>query len=330
MAEREAALQDFLAAAGWGRADRQALPGDASFRHYHRLRDGSRRALAMDAAPPTEDVRPFLAIARHLSGLGLSAPRILAEDVERGFLVIEDFGHATFTRLLAQGADERALYELATDALATLHRRPDAIPLGLAPYDDERLLAEASLLTDWYMPATLGQPTPDSVRADYRARWQALFPLARAVPETLVLRDYHVDNLMRIEGRAGVAACGLLDFQDAVAGPVTYDLMSLLEDARRDLDPALVEALRARYLAAFPDLEPRAFAASMAILGAQRHCKVIGIFTRLMRRDRKPGYLVHLPRLWRLLGNALGHPALAPIAEWLDRHLPPEARGTPR
>ncbi|MBI4968910.1 MAG: phosphotransferase [Rhodospirillales bacterium] len=326
---REAELDTFLKAAGWGHAKRQALPGDASFRRYHRLKDGSRRALAMDAPPPKEDVRPFLTIARHLRGLGLSAPAIYAEDVRHGFLLLEDFGDATFTRLLAQGGDERALYEMALDTLVALHRHPDAIPPGLAPYDDERLLAEAALLPDWYMPEILGRPTPDAVRTDYLARWRALFPLARAVPETLVLRDYHVDNLMRIEGRAGLAACGLLDFQDAVVGPVTYDLMSLIEDARRDIDPELARHLRARYRQAFPALDPQAFDASMAILGAQRHCKVIGIFTRLMRRDGKQGYLVHIPRLWRLLDQALAHPALAPIADWLARHLPPDQRDRP-
>jgi aminoglycoside/choline kinase family phosphotransferase len=327
---REGRIERFLSQAGWAGAARTPLPGDASFRRYHRITLGERRAMLMDAPPPQENVRPFLGLARHLAKLGLSAPAILAEDAELGFLLLEDFGDATFTRQLREGASERKLYEMAVDVLAALHAMPDAIPEGLPPYDDERLLAEALLLTDWYMPEILGRPTAAAERDEYRALWAALFPLARRVPETLVLRDYHVDNLMTLEGRQGIAACGLLDFQDAVAGPISYDLVSLVEDARRDLSPGLAEAMVARYLGRMPGLDAKALGTSMAILGAQRHCKVIGIFTRLMRRDGKAQYLVHIPRLWRLVETALSRePALAPIGDWLDRHIPKDVRRTP-
>ena len=150
------------------------------------------------------------------------------------------------------------------------------------------------------------------------------------MPPTLVLRDYHVDNLMRIPGRPGTAACGLLDFQDAVLGPITYDLVSILEDSRRDIAPDLIAAMRGRYLAAFPELDRAAFDASFAVLGAQRHCKVVGIFTRLDRRDHKPRYLAHIPRLWRLIDHDLRHPALAPVKDWLDRHIPSTLRTVPK
>jgi aminoglycoside/choline kinase family phosphotransferase len=153
--------------------------------------------------------------------------------------------------------------------------------------------------------------------------------VARAVPSTLVLRDYHVDNLMLLEGRSGIAAVGLLDFQDAVIGPVTYDLVSLLEDARRDVPEELAAAMLAHYLASFPALDRDAFAASYAVLGAQRNCKIVGIFTRLCVRDGKPIYLQHIPRVWRLIARDLRHPALAPMASWLNRHIPPEARRIP-
>jgi aminoglycoside/choline kinase family phosphotransferase len=149
------------------------------------------------------------------------------------------------------------------------------------------------------------------------------------VPDSLVLRDYHVDNLMRIDGRSGLAACGLLDFQDAVLGPVTYDLVSLLEDSRREIAPDLVSKMYARYAAAFPALDRAALDASYAVLGAQRHSKVIGIFTRLCRRDGKPRYLAHIPRLWRLLDGNFRHPALAPVKAWFDRNIPPEMRRIP-
>jgi hypothetical protein len=285
----------------------------------------------MDAPPPHEDVRPFLAIARLLQAMGFSAPAILAEDVAAGLLLLEDFGDATYTRLLTQGADEAPLYALAVDLLVALHRAfdPAAAP-GIPAYDDQRLLAEAALLVDWYLPAITGKPTDPALREEYLALWRALLPVARAVPSSLVLRDYHVDNLMLLEGRFGLAACGLLDFQDAVIGPVAYDLVSLLEDARRDVTPELAAAMRERYLAAFPSLDRAAFAAAYAVLGAQRNCKIVGIFTRLCVRDGKPIYLRHIPRVWRLIEQDLRHPALAPIAGWLGRHIPPEARRVPK
>jgi aminoglycoside/choline kinase family phosphotransferase len=320
-----------LDTAGWGEADRRLLAGDASFRRYDRLEkaDGA-RAVLMDAPPPMEDVRPFLSIARHLSALGLSAPAILAEDVAHGFLVLEDLGDDTYTRLLARGHDEEALYALAVDTLARLHRLSGDAgpPAGLPPYDDARLMAEAMLLPDWYMPAVGLSPDAAAVE-DYKALWAALFPLARAVPDTLVLRDFHVDNLLLLPDRPGVEACGLLDFQDAVLGPVTYDPMSLLEDARRDIDSGLIARMKDRYLDQVPALDRAAFAASWAVLAAQRHAKVIGIFTRLDARDGKSHYLAHIARLWRLLEEALRHPALAPLAAWFDRHVPSAARLVP-
>jgi N-acetylmuramate 1-kinase len=330
MAERVAEIARFLAAAGWGDVPRRPLAGDASFRRYERLEAGARRAVLMDAPPPKEDVRPFMAVARLLQGLGFSAPQILAEEIATGLLLLEDFGDSTYTRLLAGAADEERLYRLAVDLLVALHQGFKATAAPIVPaYDDDRLLTEAALLVDWYLPAVTGQPTEPALREEYLAGWRSLLPVARAVPETLVLRDYHVDNLMLLEGRSGVAACGLLDFQDAVIGPSSYDLVSLLEDARRDVSADLVAAMRERYLAAFPALDRDAFAASYAVMGAQRNCKIVGIFTRLCVRDGKPVYLAHIPRVWRLIEQDLRHPALAPMARWLDRHVPPALRRIP-
>jgi N-acetylmuramate 1-kinase len=330
MAERAGRIADFLAAAGWGHAARRTLAGDASFRRYDRLEAPPFRAVLMDAPPPQEDVRPFLAVARLLRGLGLSAPGILAEDIEAGLLLLEDFGDATYTRLLAEGAAEEPLYALAVDLLVALHRDfATAAATHVPPYDEARLLTEAALLVDWFLPAITGRPTDPALRQDYLDLWRGLLPVARALPDSLVLRDYHVDNLMLLDGRDGIAACGLLDFQDAVIGPVTYDLVSLLEDARRDVPPALAAAMRARYLAAFPALDRDAFAASYAVMGAQRNCKIVGIFTRLWKRDGKPQYLPHIPRVWRLIEGDLAHPALEPVKAWLDRHIPPSLRRSP-
>lgn len=329
MTEREQRIRQFLALHGWDKAARGKLAGDASFRRYDRLLEADgRRAVLMDAPPPQEDVRPFMMVGRQLVDLGYSAPHLLAADVEAGLLLLEDLGDDTFTRLLANGESESDLYRLAVDQLIDLHSRgARAIPADLPPYDDQRLLNEALLLCDWY--AKEMTPLPSGAREDYIGLWQSLFPVARAVPDTLVLRDFHVDNLLRLDGRAGVAACGLLDFQDAVAGPITYDLMSLLEDARRDIDPALIASLRAHYLRAFPEIDAQIFDASWAVLAAQRHAKIIGIFTRLCRRDGKPIYLQHIPRVWRLLEQALIHPKLKGLKDWFDRYFPPNKRGVP-
>ncbi len=331
MTSRDALITAFLDGAGWPGAVRETLAADASFRRYHRIRLGARRAVLMDAPPEHEDIVPFIRLARHLRGLGYSAPEPILADVDAGLLLLEDLGDDTFTRLLARDADERSLYLLATDLLIDLHRKPreqsvfDALP----PYSDQLFLDEAALMADWYIPAALGETLAADARASYLDAWRSVLPLARAVPETLVLRDYHVDNLMRIDGRDGIAACGLLDFQDAVTGPVSYDFVSLVEDARRDVPLALVDELRRRYLDGVPHIDANDFDRSCAILGAQRHCKVIGIFTRLCVRDGKPGYLDHIPRVWRLLEASLAHPALAGIAAWLDAHIPTANRIIP-
>ena len=328
---RRREIDGFLAGAGWSGAAVEPLAADASFRRYLRIRRGPRTAVLMDAPPDREPIEPYVVIARHLLSLGFGAPRIESEDRSAGLLLMEDLGDDTFTRLLARGEDEAGLYELAVDTLIALHSLPAAaaIPPGLAPYSDDLLMAEADYLIDWYLPA-VGLRLAPGRRSAYVARWREAFAAARAVPETLVLRDFHVDNLMRLDGRARPAACGLVDFQDAVAGPVSYDFVSLVEDARRDVPPALVGAVRDRYLAAFPDLDAAAFDRSCAVLGAQRHCKVIGIFTRLSRRDGKDGYLHHIARVWRLLEAAVLHPALHPIRDWLDETIPASARAVPR
>ena len=314
----------FLDAAGWAGVRVAPLAGDASFRRYYRLGRNGSSVVLMDAPPPQEDIGPYVAIAALLRELGLSAPEVLAEDRDRGFLLLEDFGDDTYTRLLADGADEPALYRLAVDTLIALQQA--ATPRGtpeIPPYDMERLLGEAVLLVDWYRPVASG------LREEYQALWRAVLPDAMASPPTLVLRDYHVDNLMLLPNRPGVRGCGLLDFQDAVRGPLSYDLVSLLEDARRDISGALQQAMTERYLSAFPALDRSAFFRSAAILAAQRNCKILGIFTRLWKRDGKRQYLAHISRVWRLLEADLGHPALGPIARWLDSHMPPETRRRP-
>jgi N-acetylmuramate 1-kinase len=331
VASRTAALAAFLGSCGWGGGPPVPLAADASFRSYYRARRGRRRAVVMDAPPPQEDVAAFAAVSRVLRNLGLSAPRVLGEDRVRGFLLLEDFGDETYARLLAGGADEEALYALAVDTLIALQRAVAAgAPPDLPAYDEALLLAEAVLLVDWYLPAVLGGPLDGRLRAEYLALWRPLLAQALApFKPTLVLRDFHIDNLVFLRRRAGMRRCGLLDFQDAVCGPPSYDLVSLTADARRDVPEPLAAAMTTRYLAGFPQYDRSAFLGTAAVFAAQRNCKVIGIFTRLWRRDGKPGYLIHIPRLWRLVERELRQPSLAPIRQWLDRHLPSDARCVP-
>ena len=331
MADRSDHIDSFIESAGWRGARRKPLAGDASFRRYERITMGGETAVIMDAPPPREDVRPFVHMTGHLLNLGYSAPRIYAEDRETGLLLLEDLGDDLYTAAIAKGAGERELYERAVDLLIDLHSRPPAVsvPDGLAEYDEEMLLDEAALFTDWYMPNTLHAPTPPRTRTDFLDIWRRYMPMLEDVPETLTLRDYHADNLIWLPGREGVAAVGLLDYQDAVAGRTPYDLMSLLEDARRDLPPGFAGLMLDRYLGAFPDQDRRTFEAAYAILAAQRHCKVIGIFTRLAYRDGKFAYLKHIPRVWRLLTDACRHPVLGPLQDWLDAAVPLSSRTVP-
>jgi hypothetical protein len=329
MTPRDGAIARFLAAAGWGEARRSPLAGDASFRRYDRVRLNGNSAVLMDAPPPLNDVRPFLAVDRLLRAEGLSAPEILAEDAASGLVLLEDLGDDTYGRVLARGADEAALYRLAVDALIHLHRRFQPQGAALPAFQEARALREVELMLDWLWPAMMGAPAEESLRTAYREAWRAVLPTRDAVPTSLALFDFHIDNLMWLKGRAGVAACGLLDFQDAVLAPVSFDLVSLLEDARRDVPDALAQELISNYLASFPQLRERDFRASYCVVGAQRSTRILGTFARLKLRDSKPGYLAHIPRVWRWLAQDLDHPALAPVRAWFDRHVPPEKRTLP-
>lgn len=316
-------FSSFLTTHGWGEAAVDSLPSDASFRQYHRLSDAERGgALLMDAPPDKEDIHAYVTIARHLVSLGLSAPQILALDEGQGFAVIEDFGEATYTRLLNAGAEPLELYELAVDVLAHLHGHSDAARVEAPAYSFDRLLDEAALLVDWYLPAMTGEATAPDVRQSYLDAWRTVFASAPVEMDTLVLRDYHVDNLMLLEGREGAARAGLLDFQDAVIGHPAYDLVSLLEDARRDVSDEMVQSMQDRYRHALPELAQSTLGPWYGILGAQRHAKVAGIFVRLCVRDGKDVYLPHIPRVMRLLARNLALPQLAPVTGWFETHLP--------
>ncbi|WP_417518482.1 aminoglycoside phosphotransferase family protein [Minwuia sp.] len=317
--DRIAARDRLIAEAGLAGAAVGPLAADASFRSYDRIvHPDGRRAVLMNAPPGLEDVRPFHRVADLLSGWGLSAPTVIEADTNAGFLLLEDLGDDLFSRLIAQGHDEVQLYAAAVDVLIALARQ--APPADLPAYDMDLLLTEADLMPDWYAPHCGVTLTPGE-REAYRHAWRSCLGQVAAVTDTLVLRDYHVDNLIWLPERHDVAQVGLLDFQDAVRGHAAYDLASLLSDVRRDVPPQIEAAMLDRYIAGTACSSER-LRTAYTVLAAQRNTKILGIFTRLSARDGKDGYLRWLPRTWRLLERDLRHPALAPVAAWFDNHLP--------
>ena len=267
----------------------------------------------MDASRLRESVAPFFLLNQHLEQLGLSVPEILAGDIVNGFLLLEDFGDETFAHLLENQFDPEKLFMLATDVLIALHSHPNASPKDLRAYHPQKMLEDVELFLE--VP-----PVSNEAKKEFRTVWLEVLPLAHQVPTSLLLRDYHVANLMYLPRRDGICQGGLLDFQDAYQGPVTYDLVSLLEDARRDVPPALKKKMIAHYLAQFPKLDRKAFETSLAILAALRHTRVLAIFEKLSR-EGKPDYKkLHSPRVERLLQAALGHPTLAGVKQWFARY----------
>jgi len=314
----------FLASCGWEGAEILPLAGDASFRRYFRVRHGERSAVLMDAPPPHEDPRPFVAVAEWLVSVGLSAPEILARDLDKGLLLLGDFGDWRLREYLDdEPARERELYELATDVLIHLHRH--APMPGLPEHGLDQWLQELALFTDWYCPAVGLDVDADSYQAAWR---EVLEPVANdGLGPVTVLRDYHAENVMLVEGRSGVGHFGLLDFQDALSGHPAYDLASVLEDARRDVPAELERAMIDRYVAGSGNAG--AFERAYWVLAAQRSTRILGVFTRLWKRDNKPGYRRFQPRMWGLLERDLARPELAPVRSWFDANIGPEHRVQP-
>lgn len=319
MTDRNSEIETFLSLVGWGTAERRNLAGDASNRRYERLtaRDGQ-RAVLMDApADKGEDVRPFVALANHLRAEGLSAPEILAQDTERGFLLLEDLGDDLFARLMAADpAMQTPLYSAAIDVLVGLR---SAKTPPLPAYDAPRMTDLSMLAFEMYLPAAGGTD------AEAGALFASAFPdvLSRHVsgPEVLVHRDFHAENLLWLPERNGAARVGLLDFQDAMAGHPAYDLVSLLQDARRDVPPDIQKSMFDLYVRKAGDDAER-FAAAYAVLGVQRNLRILGVFARLCSLYGKPHYVDFIPRVWGYLMDGLAHPALEPVAEIITRALP--------
>jgi tRNA threonylcarbamoyl adenosine modification protein YjeE len=349
------ALRQFLDVAGFGEAKRLRMPGDASTRSYARLvRDDGTVILMNSPRRPdgpasyggksysgavhlAEDVKPFVAIDGGLRARGLSAPAIHHADLDNGFLITEDFGSTG----IVEGdppAPIAGRYEAAVDMLAALHREalPETLPLApqisyaIPTLDTDALLVEVGLMLEWYLPDRGVEPT-NNLRAEFAMIWRDLLskPAAAAgTPDkTWVLRDFHSPNLIWLGERHDIARVGVIDFQDAVLGPAAYDLVSLLQDARIDIPEILELSLLTRYIkarrAADDSFDPAAFAELYAIMSAQRNTRLLGTFARLNRRDGKPQYLRHQPRIWTYLSRSLAHPVLARAREWYSANVPP-------
>jgi aminoglycoside/choline kinase family phosphotransferase len=312
---------DFLERCGWAGARIEPLAGDASFRRYFRVIGDKGQAVLMDAPPPHEDPRPFVNVAEWLVSVGLSAPDILGRDLDKGLLLLGDFGDARLRETLdSDPGRERELYALATDVLVHLHAH-SPMP-GLPPHGLEQWLEELTLFIDWYCPAVGIEVDRDG----YREAWtKVLKPVADdGLGPVTVLRDYHAENVMLVAGREGVAHFGLLDFQDALAGHPAYDMASVLEDARRDVSPDVERDMIDRYVAATGQGE--AFERAYWALAAQRNTRILGVFTRLWKRDGKPHYRAFQPRMWGLLERDLAQAGLEPVRDWFDANVPPPVR----
>lgn len=355
--QREAERRAFLAEQGWETASVTPFPGDASTRRYFRLADGERIAILMDApgasetracppkASPAEraglgynalarlagnNVAAFAGLAEALNQRGFSAPRIHACDLEQGLMIIEDLGDGLYSRLIPERAEEATLYHAAVDTLAAIYRASfprtfnwrDGAGWPVLDYDLHAKKAEADLFLDWYVARRAGRNPGETARAEWHGLWTEALSLTDRQEPGLVLRDFHADNLIWLPERTGTARVGLLDFQDALFGHPAYDLVSLLEDARRDVSPGLARPLTDRFCERARITDRAAFDAAYAVIAAQRNAKILGIFVRLAERDGKPRYLDLLPRVARHFVNDLAHPSMAGLRGWVETHAP--------
>lgn len=312
--QREDTINQFLETAGWAGATRHVLAGDASNRRYDRVTfPGRPVAVLMDAPKEKgEDILPFLAIARHLSAIGLSAPEILAANADDGLILMEDLGDDLFFNVVPQNpGSEQALYAVALDALDVLHQAP--IPENITSYGPEQMTDVACVACEWY-----GAEVPKTVLHNAMSRTLTKVDWSKQV---LVLRDYHAQNLLWLPDRQGVARVGQLDFQDAQLGHPLYDAASLINDARRDLDPdvrnKLIDILASK------DADHEQFYYDFATVSAQRNLRILGVFARLCIRDGKASYVDLIPRVWRNLMQDLRHPDLADLAAVVAGFTPP-------
>lgn len=350
---RHAAIEQFLSQAGWQSANRAAISGDASSRSYTRLHLNEKTAILMNTPPAEEtascppnatpderfalgynaiarlagpNLHAFISISKTLREAGLSAPEIFNADTDEGLAIIEDLGDNLFVNAVTSQTDEITLYQNAIDALIQLRDMSPSPPMTadfqMLHYDETAMLAEVSLLTDWYWPHARGSRPSAAIVSEYQKIWKTLLS-SLTPPRAIVLRDFHAENLLWIPSRQGVARVGIIDFQDGLIGHYGYDLVSLLEDARRDVTPALASKMLDYYCKKaklFADFDESRLRGEFAILGAQRNAKILGIFARLINRDKKDRYQEFIPRVQSYFRNNLDHPDLRHLKSFFAMH----------
>jgi N-acetylmuramate 1-kinase len=319
MQERETLKADFLKKHHKHNYEVIKLPADASFRSYERLVYAGKSIMLMDAPPDKEKVEAFIKIDEFLFQHQFSVPEIYKQDAANGFLLLEDFGDDTYSKILKKSLqNEEYLYRMAVNALCRLHKITP--PQDMIPqYNEKELLREAMLFIEWYIPCISGDKLPEDLIAEFKEIFSLLISYTKALDDVVVLRDYHADNLMWLEEREGIARVGILDFQDAAIGSPVYDLMSLLRDVRRDVSPKIVDDMINHFLDLNAHISRKDFLASYAILSAQRNLKIMGIVARKIMRDKNSTYLYLLPRAWKYVEIELQHPLLLPLKRWLDK-----------
>jgi N-acetylmuramate 1-kinase len=359
--DRDVMTARFLAAAGLADAARETLPGDASTRRYERLRAIDGRSLMLMDAPPSAESAPcgphasdeerrqsgynamarlaagrvdaFAAAADYLRSRGLSAPEVLALDARNGLAVVEDLGDGVYARLIEGGADEAELYAAAIAALARLHEEQPPSRIGrngaewpLLAYDDLALRTGADLFVEWYPKVAPGLVFDQVALDDWERLWAPLRARAADRASVFAHRDYHAENLLWLPDREGAARVGMVDFQDAVRAHPSWDLHTLLQDARRDVSPELEAAALEQYFTLRPETDRAAFLADYAGLAALNNVRILGVFARLTVRDGKPRYRQFMPRMWGYLERNLEAPGMEGLKAWFSRHVPTEAR----
>lgn len=305
------------------------LAGDASARTYYRVyKNAEPRVLMVSSEEETKN-KSFVEIAGLLNNHGFHAPEVLAADDAQGLYLLEDLGDLTFNRALQDDVPETILYELGVLGLIEMHKSFRHNERNIPPYDINRFCDEAMLFLEWYVPQVLSDPLRDAQKAEFYNLWQKLYEAQPQMPQTLALKDYMVDNLIWIPQEEGIRRLGILDFQDALWGPITYDLVSLLEEVRRDVDPQIVADMLKFYLKSSPHLNGDDFYHSYYLWGAQRNTRILGVFARLAIRDGKKRYLDFIPRTWKLLEADLKHAALSELQDWMDENIPHMCRVRP-
>ncbi len=339
---RTLAIRNFLNEHGWGDAERRYLLGDASARSYETAHlPGEAMRIIMNSPPlvlgpvvkhgkayaeiahSAQNVTAFVAIDQALRDNGVTVPTIHAADLDGGYLLIEHLGQEPF---LVEGRAVPERYVAAAELLAFMHGKPwPAVAVNgaarhpIPPFDREAQLIEVELLIDWYLPYMTGAPASDALRSDFDRLWNAALDRIAGGETSILMRDYHSPNIIWRGDRKGHDRLGVIDFQDAMIGPTAYDVASLALDARVDMSPDIERQIVKAYMAARGDaLDRQAFAHAYALMAAHRNSKILGGFVRLDRRDGKPYYLKHLPRIRDYVRRALAHPELAELKRFYD------------